>query len=75
MVSKSDLRVISIEESLFPGETRYKICVQGTNIIINVSAFSEEEALDKALKILENIKLDDDSLRIIREKIGSNTRC
>ncbi|MCE4620348.1 MAG: hypothetical protein F7C33_04915 [Desulfurococcales archaeon] len=44
-----------IEEYLLEGEKRYKVRVKGTRIILNVSASSPEEALEKASRLYEKI--------------------
>ncbi|MEM0326426.1 MAG: hypothetical protein QW733_05310 [Desulfurococcaceae archaeon] len=64
MISRNELKVVEVYE-LF-NEKRYRIRVEGTNIVINVSATSEEEALRKALSILAQANLDKDSLERIR---------
>lgn len=72
MVSKKDLKLVEVYE-LF-GEKRYRIRVEGTNIVVNVSATSEEEALRKALGILAQANLDDDSLEKIRAIIAEKSK-
>ncbi|MEM1627947.1 MAG: hypothetical protein QXP02_00105 [Desulfurococcaceae archaeon] len=73
MVSKKDLVVI--DKYAFFNELRFKICVKGTNIVLNIGASSEEEAMDKALTILSNIGLDDESLEHLRKLIEKRARC
>lgn len=73
MVSRSELKILESYE-LF-GELRYRVCVQGTNIVVNVKASNPEEALDRALEILSSIGLSDESLSKLRELVGKNTRC
>lgn len=73
MVSKNDLKVVEVYE-LF-GERRYRICVQGTNILVNVGAHSEDEALRKALQILTSANLDQQSLERIRMLVAQRAKC
>jgi hypothetical protein len=73
LVSRSELKILESCE-LF-GELRYRVCVQGTNIVVNVKASNPEEALDRALEILSSIGLSDESLSKLRELVGKNTRC
>lgn len=73
MVSKNDLKVIEIYE-LF-GEMRYRVCVKGTNIVVNVGAVSEDEALDKVIDILAQAGLDEESLNKLRRIIGDQALC
>lgn len=73
MVSKNDLKIIEVYE-LF-GEKRYRVCVQGTNIFVNVEASSEEEALKKSLQILASANLDQASLERIRALVAQKAKC
>ncbi|MEM4101093.1 MAG: hypothetical protein QXE24_00240 [Desulfurococcaceae archaeon] len=72
MISRNELKVIEVYE-LF-NEKRYRIRVEGTNIVINVSATSEEEALRKALSILAQANLDRDSLERIRSILAEKLK-
>ncbi|MEM1641309.1 MAG: hypothetical protein QXJ16_00090 [Desulfurococcaceae archaeon] len=72
MISRNELKVIEVYE-LF-NEKRYRIRVEGTNIVINVSATSEEEALRKALSILAQANLDKDSLERIRSILAEKLK-
>ncbi|MEM4671258.1 MAG: hypothetical protein QXJ84_02680, partial [Desulfurococcaceae archaeon] len=65
MVSKSDLKIVEVYELL--GEVRYRICVKGTNILVNVNSASEEDAFEKAIGILVQAGLDDESLEKLRK--------
>ncbi|MEM4718415.1 MAG: hypothetical protein QXE81_06660 [Desulfurococcaceae archaeon] len=73
MVSRNDLKVVEKYDLL--GDMRYRICVKGTNIIVNVSGYSDEEAINKALDILLKAGLNDDSLERIRNMSSSNSKC
>lgn len=69
MVSKRDL--VLLEKYSMIGETRYRICVEGTNIVINVNATGEEEAFEKALEILAKIGMTDEALENVRGLLRS----
>ncbi|MCC6010842.1 MAG: hypothetical protein LM556_00375 [Desulfurococcaceae archaeon] len=73
MVSKNDLSVL--EEYVFQGEKRYRVCVKGTNIVVNVKAGDEKDAIMKALQILVQVGLTDDSLRELRSIVGEKALC
>lgn len=73
MVSRNDLKIMEIYE--LHGEKRFRVCVKGTNIVVNVNAFDENEALEKTLNILVQTGLDDESLEKLRKIISSNARC
>ncbi|MEM1706352.1 MAG: hypothetical protein QXO80_04775 [Thermosphaera sp.] len=64
-MSKRDL--VIVEKYVFLGSERYRVNITGTNIVINVKAGSEEEALEKALLIAEKIKLTDSALDKLRK--------
>jgi len=66
VISKSNLRIV--EKYVFLGDIRYRIHVLGTNIVINVKAENDEEALEKALRIIEKIGLNEENLAKLREK-------
>jgi len=65
VVSKRDL--VIVEKYVFLGSERYRVNITGTNVVINVKAGSEEEALEKALLIAEKIKLTDSALDKLRK--------
>ena len=47
-----------IEEYFLHGERRFRLRLQGTKLVVNVSAVSLEEARKKASRILDRIKAD-----------------
>jgi len=53
-----------IEEYELLGEKRFRFRIKGTNIIINVGANGLEEAKEKALKIIEDMRLNEFLSRI-----------
>ncbi|MET1160744.1 MAG: hypothetical protein ABWW65_07275 [Thermoprotei archaeon] len=67
MLSKGNLRII--ERYNFLGITRYRIYVVGTNIVFNVQAHSDEEAIEKALELAKKMGLTDEVVEAIKEKI------
>ncbi|ADV65511.1 hypothetical protein [Desulfurococcus mucosus] len=73
MVSTRDLVIVEKYGSL--GTQRYRICVKGTNILVNVEAYSDEEALHRALEILGEIGLTDEALENVRRRVGDKARC
>jgi len=73
MVSRNDLMVL--KEYDFYGEKRYRICVKGTNIVINVKAHDEKDALIKALQILQQVGLTEETLSELRNLVGDKTLC
>jgi ABC-type polar amino acid transport system ATPase subunit len=73
VVSKNDLTLLG-EYELY-GEKRYRICVNGTNIVINVKARDEKEAFSRALQILEQVGLTDEALHELRSIVGEKALC
>jgi mannitol/fructose-specific phosphotransferase system IIA component (Ntr-type) len=57
------------------GEKRFRICVKGTNIIVNVKASNEQEAFTKALQVLNQVGLTNDSLNELRNLMSGKTVC
>ena len=47
-----------VEEYVLLGERRFRVRVKGTNLYVNVAASSREEALSKALSMLEKLRAD-----------------
>ncbi len=62
-VRAEDLEIIERYEQL--GETRFRVRVRGTILVVNVAASSEDEAKSKAIELLERMGLDNvlDALR------------
>ncbi len=52
-----------VEEYFLHGERRFRLRLQGTRLVVNVSATSLEEAREKASRILDKIKAD----RVLRK--------
>ena len=55
--STVDVELVIEDHYILENDSRYKVRVKGTNIIVNVSASSEDEALEKAMKLLEKSRL------------------
>jgi predicted small metal-binding protein len=67
MLKKSHFKII--ESYVFLGDTRYRVAIMGTNIIFNVKASNEEEALDKAYNIAVKMGLTDNIIEDIKKRI------
>lgn len=69
LLTKKDFRVI--EKYLFLNQTRFRIQVKGTNIVFNVQADTEEEAIEKAVDLAKKTGLTREIIDKIRERIKS----
>lgn len=58
-----------LEEYSMAGEKRFRVLVRGTNIILNVEADTEEEALSKARELAEKMGLPE-VLGSIKARLG-----
>ena len=47
-----------VEEYILHGDRRFRLRVKGTNIIVNVTGESLDEALSKAARMLERMKFE-----------------
>ncbi len=54
-MSEKDYELEIVESYRLLGEPRYRVKVKGTNLVINVHALSEDEALEKAKKIVNDL--------------------
>ena len=72
LVSRKNLRII--EKYVFLGELRYRVQITGTNIVFNVKASDDEEALDKAASLAKTIGLTDEHIEKLREKFKSRSQ-
>ncbi len=50
-----DLEII--EEYIIEGQRRYRVRLKGTNIIVNVEAQNDEEALRKVAELMVKLKM------------------
>ncbi len=56
---------------MFLGDTRYRVAIRGTNIVFNVKADNEEEAIERAIEIAEKSGLNEETIDLIKEKTKS----
>lgn len=66
MINKSYFKIV--EKYIFLGEIRYRVQITGTNIVFNIRADSDEEAIDKAVKLAEKIGLNNEYIEAIRDR-------
>ncbi len=50
-----DLEII--EEYIIEGQRRYRVRLKGTNIVVNVEAQNDEEALRKVAELMVKLKM------------------
>ncbi len=62
-MSLENLELEVVEQYELLGEKRYRLRIKGTSIYLNVSASNEKEALDKASKMIKELRLD----RLVKE--------
>ncbi|RLG84124.1 MAG: hypothetical protein DRO40_02375 [Thermoprotei archaeon] len=67
LLAKEDFRII--DKYLFLNQTRFRIQVRGTNIVFNVQADNEDEALEKAVDLARETGLSREIIDKIRERI------
>ncbi|MCD6301527.1 MAG: hypothetical protein J7L82_05595 [Staphylothermus sp.] len=67
MLSKSHFKIL--ESYVFMGDTRYRVVISGTNIIFNVKASSDEEAINKAYELAQKMGLNDNIVENIKKNI------
>jgi len=58
-MSSREVELELIEEYELLGEKRFRFRIKGTNIVINVGASKLEEAREKAIKIIEDMQLNE----------------
>lgn len=58
-MSSREVELELIEEYELLGEKRFRFRIKGTNIVINVGASNLEEAREKAIKIIEDMQLNE----------------
>ena len=59
MVAPMDIELVVEERYIMENDSRYKVRVRGTSIVVNVSAIDDSEAIEKARRLLERTKLVD----------------
>jgi len=71
LVKKTYFKVL--ERYSFLGEERYRVTISGTNIVFNVRASSEEEAIDKANALAEKMGLTDEVIEELRNRFKEHS--
>ena len=67
LLTKRDFRII--EKYLFLNQTRFRVQVRGTNIVFNIQADNEDEALEKAVDLARKTGLSREIIDKIKERI------
>ncbi len=62
--------LVIVEKYVFLNEKRYRIRVKGTNIVFNVKADNDEEALEKTANLIRTTGLTKDIIESIRELLN-----
>lgn len=63
MLSLSEIELEIVEKYELLGEKRYRLRIRGTSIYLNIAANNEEEAINKANKMIRELSLD----KLVRE--------
>jgi len=66
LVDRKDLEIL--ERYTFLGQSRYRVRLKRTNIVFNINAINDEEAIEKALDMIKKIGLNDDVIDKIRSR-------
>lgn len=69
MIDKKQLKVI--DKYILNDQFRYRVSVEGTNVVFNVSAVNDEEAVEKAAELAERIGLTDEKIEELRRFMKS----
>ena len=64
--------LVIIEKYVFLGQQRYRVQVRDTNIVFNITATSDEEALEKAVNLARKTGLTKQVVEAIREKMRAS---
>ncbi len=62
-MSLSEIELEIVEKYELLGEKRYRLRIRGTSIYLNIAANNEEEAINKANKMIRELSLD----KLVRE--------
>ncbi len=62
-MSLSEIELEIVEKYELLGEKRYRVRIKGTSIYLNVAASNEQEAINKANKMIRELSLD----KLVRE--------
>ncbi len=68
LIDKKDLEIL--ERYVFLGQPRYRVRLKETNILFNVNAISDDEALEKALEMARKIGLSREVVDEIRRRFS-----
>ena len=63
MLSLNEIELEIVEKYELLGEKRYRVRIKGTSIYLNVAANNEQEAINKANKMIRELSLD----KLVRE--------
>ncbi len=63
MLGSSEIELEIVEKYELLGEKRYRLRIRGTSIYLNIAANNEEEAINKANKMIRELSLD----KLVRE--------
>ncbi len=58
MLGSSEIELEIVEKYELLGEKRYRLRIRGTSIYLNIAANNEEEAINKANKMIRELSLD-----------------
>jgi len=72
LVDKKDLEIL--ERYTFLGQSRYRIRLKRTNIVFNVNAVNDEEAIEKSLDMIKRIGLNDEVISKIRSRFAEKLK-
>jgi len=72
LVDRKDLEIL--ERYTFLGQSRYRVRLKRTNIVFNINAINDEEAIEKALDMIKKIGLNDDVIDKIRSRFLKKSR-
>ncbi len=72
LVDKKDLEIL--ERYVFLGQSRYRVRLKETNILFNVNAISDDEALEKALEMARKIGLNREVVDEIRRRFSKGNQ-
>ena len=62
-MSLNEIELEIVEKYELLGEKRYRVRIKGTSIYLNVAANNEQEAINKANKMIRELSLD----KLVRE--------
>ncbi|MEM1555549.1 MAG: hypothetical protein QXO78_01550 [Desulfurococcaceae archaeon] len=69
MIDKKQFKVI--DKYVLNDQFRYRVAIEGTNVILNVSADSDEEAIKNAIELAEKIGLTNEKIEELRKLMKS----